>query len=74
MVFFVDYLAVIKIELDSENVDRIFLHLKDNDEELADEFVMRHGLNPMLKRHIFQRIQMSREAVDKNKINHAYEQ
>jgi len=30
-----DFSAVIKIELDDENTDRIFLHSKDNDEELA---------------------------------------
>lgn len=64
--FEVNILAVIKIELDKENTDRIFLHLKDNDEELAEQFIVRHNLNRMLKKHIYEKIKISREAVVKD--------
>jgi len=46
------YLAVIKIELDANKVDRIFLHQNDDDHALAVEFVNKHNINKMLVMHI----------------------
>jgi hypothetical protein len=55
---------VIKIEIDVDRTDRIFLHQNDDDFKLAQEFVEKHALEPSLAHHIHERIDFSRRSVE----------
>lgn len=55
--------AVIKIEIDPNRSDRIFMHQNDDDYRLAEEFADKHSLSSSIVPHIHDRIRLSRIAI-----------
>ena len=49
--------------MDAQRTDRIFLHQHDHDQQLAQQFVDKHQLNPSITHHIYERIKFSRDSV-----------
>ena len=52
--------AVLKIEIDHNTTDRIFLHQNDDDYRLAQHFIHKNHLNTNLVQHIYHKIAFSR--------------